>query len=186
MGKINTRRHIGDLLYRRGIITQEQLMMARHLLEREPDHTGRRIGQILWQDLHLDRHTVMKEIAGIYAFDELFEGEDELPRQIVREIKSCVDELPREIVEELAGHKAVPVHKTSSSVVIAASDPSDPRLSHIISRLGFKQAEVAYCRYELVESILTSVYEQKNEFLDLLEEIEYEEAPLEDPDERSP
>ncbi len=183
MSKVNTRRHIGDLLLHRGIITEEQLQMALSILDKEPENSNRRLGQILYQDLKLERHKIMKEIAAIYAFDEVFPGKDQLPDEKVSEVKDFVDDLPQEIIDDLVYHKAVPIHKTNSTLTIAAADPADPTLSTIISKLNFKQFEIAYCRYELVEDILNKVYEQKNEFLDLLEEIDYEQADIQEGDE---
>ncbi len=178
MGKVNTRQHIGKLLVNRGVITEEQLSKALMILDEEPETSNRRLGQILYQDLKLDRHTVMKEIAGIYAFDEVFTGKEELPAEEISKIKSNVDELPEEVVEDLVYLKAVPIEKSNSTLTIAAADPSEPNLNSVISRLNFKQFEIKYCRYDLIESILADVYEQKNEFLDLLEDIEYEEAEI--------
>lgn len=178
MAKVNTRRHIGDLLLSREVISAEQLHMALAILAEEPDNSHRRLGQILYQDLKLDRHTIMKEIAAIYAFDEVFAGVSELPEKKISDIKSFVNDLPQEVIDDLVYHKAVPIHKTNSTLTIAAADPADPTLSTIISKLSFKQFEIAYCRYELVENILGKVYEQKNEFLDLLEEIDYEETDI--------
>ncbi|MEX0994029.1 MAG: ATPase, T2SS/T4P/T4SS family [Balneolaceae bacterium] len=183
MGKVNTRRHIGDLLVSRGVISEDQLNIALSILDEEPEMSNRRLGQILYQDLKLDRHKVMKGVAAIYAFDEIFDDEEELSLKEIDEIKSYVKDLPHDIIDELVYHKAVPVRKTNSSLTIAAADPADPQLSNIISRLNFKQYEIRYCRFELVENILSKVYEQKNEFLDLLEEIDYEEAQIQDHDE---
>jgi len=178
MGKVNTRTHIGDLLCSRGVITDEQLSMALKILSEEPEHSNRRIGQILYQDLNLDRHEVMRQIADIYAFDEVFAGRTDLPPDKIQDIKSYMDDLPQETVDELAHQKAVPIHKTMTSLTIAAADPSDPKLSGTLSRLNFKEFDIQYCRYEMIEYILSNVYEQKNEFLDLLEEIDYEEPQM--------
>ncbi|WP_069133488.1 GspE/PulE family protein [Rhodohalobacter halophilus] len=178
MGKVNTRTHIGDLLCSRGVITEEQLNMALKILAEEPEHSNRRIGQILYQDLNLDRHEVMRQIADIYAFDEVFAGKTELQPDRIQDIKSYMDDLPQETVDELAHQKAVPIHKTTTSLTIAAADPSDPKLSGSLSKLNFKEFEIQYCRYEMIEYILSNVYEQKNEFLDLLEEIDYEEPDI--------
>jgi type IV pilus assembly protein PilB len=180
MGRVNTRRHIGDILVNRGVITEEQLKTALSILQEEPESTNRRLGQILYQDLGLDRHLVMREIAAIYAFDEVFKGKDHIDQDIIKDIKANIDELPQEVIDELVHQKALPLFKNHNSLTIAAADPSDPMLNTIISNLNFKQFEIVYCRYELVEQILTQVYEQKNEFLDLLEEIEYEEPDLKD------
>ncbi len=180
MGKVNTRRHIGDILVNRGIITEDQHHEALAILREEPESSNRRIGQILYQDLGIDRHKVMKEVASIYAFDEVFENKDTVEEEVIETIKSHIDDLPTEVVDELVHQKAVPLRQNQNTLTIAAADPSDPMLSNIVTKLNFKQHQIVYCRYELVEQILTQVYEQKNEFLDLLEEIEYEEPDLEE------
>lgn len=36
MGKINIRRHIGDILVRKGVVSEEQLTQALQILEEEP------------------------------------------------------------------------------------------------------------------------------------------------------
>ncbi|WP_445666106.1 GspE/PulE family protein [Fodinibius sp. AD559] len=180
MGKVNTRRHIGDILVNRSIITNDELMEALAILREEPDSSNRRLGQILYQDLGVDRHEVMSEIASIYAFEEVFADHDTIDEETIEDIKSHIDELPTEVVDELVHQKAVPLHESENTLTIAAADPSDPTLSTIVNKLNFKQHQIVYCRYELVEQILTQVYEQKNEFLDLLEEIEYDEPDLEE------
>jgi type IV pilus assembly protein PilB len=178
MGKINIRRHIGDILVNKGIISEEQLQKGLSILSEEPKESNRRLGQILFQDLGLSRHEVMKEIANIYAFREVFQDLDEIPDEILNRIKENIEELPKEIIDELVLHKALPYQKTNDSIVIAAADPSDPNIQSILNKVNFKQTELVYCKYESIEEILSNVYEQKNEFLDLLEEIDYEEPDL--------
>ena len=175
MGKVNTRRHIGDILLNRGVINEEQLHTALSILDEEPASTNRRLGQILYQDLGMDRHEVMKEIASIYAFDEIFAEVERLDEEIIDEIKENIKELPHDVIDELIHQKAVPLHKNGNALQIAAADPSDPTLASIVSDLNYKQYEIFYCRYELIEQMLGKVYDQKNEFLDMLEEIEYEQ-----------
>ena len=180
MAKVNVRRHIGDILVNRDIISEGQLHQALAILREEPESSNRRLGQILYQDLGLDRHTVMKEVAAIYAFEEVFEDQDSVDEESIENIKSHIDELPTEIIDELVHQKAIPLSKEQNNITIAAADPSDPTLSTIVGKLNFKQHQIVYCRYELVEQILTQVYEQKNEFLDMLEDIEYEEPDLQE------
>jgi len=180
MGKVNTRRHIGDLLLNRGVITEDQLNMAMSILAEEPADSNRRLGQILYQDLKLDRDTVMKEISAIYAFDEIFPGKNTLQENKIQEIRNVLEDLSQDVIDELVHQKAIPVLKNGNTLTIAAADPSDPVLTNIISKLNFKQYDLAYCRYELLDHILSQVYEQKNEFLDLLEEIDYEDTEIPD------
>jgi len=178
MGKVNVRRHIGDILVNKGVITDQQLRDALSILEQEPETSNRRLGQILFQDLGLNRHVIMKEISEIYAFREVMEGREEIDEEIIEHIKNNLEELPQETIDELAHQKAVPYNRSNGSITIAAADPSDPKIQNVLGKLNYKQAELVYCRYELIEQILNAVYEQKNEFLDLLEEIDYEEADL--------
>ena len=179
MGKINIRRHIGDILVNKGIITEEQLQKGLSILSEEPKESNRRLGQILSQDLGLSRHQIMKEIANIYAFREVLQDVDEIPDEILNHIKDNLEELPKDIVDKLVHHKALPYQKTKDSIIIAAADPSDPNIQSILNKISFKQTELVYCKYESIEDILSKAYEQKNEFLDLLEEIDYEEPDIE-------
>lgn len=178
MGKINIRRHIGDILVNKGVITEDQLKKGLAILSEEPADSNRRLGQILFQDLGLNRHRIMQEIANIYAFREVLTDTDSAPGEVLDHINKNVEELPQEIVDELVHHKAVPYQKTNSSITIAAADPSDPNIQSILNRINFKQTELVYCKYEVIEDILSKVYEQKNEFLDLLEEIDFEEPDM--------
>lgn len=183
MGKVNTKQHIGNLLLSRGVISEKELDAAVRILEEEPAGSSRRIGQILYQDLSLDRHAVMREIASIYAFDEIFYGVDKLPEDQIESIKSDLDQIPKDILNDLVHQKAVPVSVNKTSLTIATPDPSNPDLSTIISKLNYKEFDIRYCRYELIEDILSKVYEQKNEFLDLLEDIDMEDGQISDTDE---
>lgn len=176
MGKINIRRHIGDILVNKGIVTEDQLKSALELLEEGQEGSNRRLGQILTYELGIDRHAVMKEISNIYAFREILADVEEVPAQVIEQVKANIGKLPGEIVDELVHQKAIPYQISSSSITIAAADPSDPDIQILISRLNYRKTELVYCNYDLIETILTNVYEQKNEFLDLLEEIEFEEA----------
>lgn len=178
MGKINIRRHIGDILVNQGVITEEQLQNGLSILAEEPKESNRRLGQILYQDLGLNRHQIMKQISQIYAFREVLKDTVDIPGEVIDHIKENIEELPKEIIDELVHYKAVPFQKTKDTIIIAAADPSDPNIQSIINKLNFKQTELVYCKYETVEEILSKAYEQKNEFLDLLEEIDYEEASL--------
>ena len=183
MGKINIRRHIGDILVSKGVVTDEQLLDALTILEEEPASSSRRLGQILYQEVGLNRHTIMREISQVYAFREVLSDTEVVSDDIIDHIKKNVEELPEEVIDDLVHHKAIPYQRTNGSLTIAAADPSDPNIQTIINRLTFKQTELVYCNYELVDQILSKVYEQKNEFLDLLEEIDYEEPQIEQSEE---
>ncbi len=178
MGKINVRRHIGEILVKKKIITEDQLKEALEILELEPETSNRRLGQILFQDIGLDRHTIMKEVAEIYAFREVLEGAEAVSEEIIQHIKKNIEDIDNDVIDELVVLKAIPFHRANNAITVAAADPSDPNIQNVIQKLNFKNTELVYCRYDFIESILNNVYEQKNEFLDLLEEIDQEENQL--------
>ncbi|WP_340103049.1 GspE/PulE family protein [Rhodohalobacter sp. 8-1] len=178
MGKVNTKQHIGNLLLSRGVISEKELSLAVQILDEEPAGSNRRLGQILHQDLNLDRHAIMREIASIYAFDEIYYGVDALPEDQIESIKTYLEKVPKETLDELVHQKAIPVAVNSTSLTIATPDPSNPELSNLISNLNYKEFDIRYCRYELIDDILSKVYEQKNEFLDLLEDIDMEDGDI--------
>lgn len=181
MGKVNIRRHIGDILVSKGIVSDEELAKALTILEEEPQSSNRRLGQILFQDLGLNRHVIMKEIAQIYAFREVLENQEMVPNDVIDHIKKNIDEFNSDTIDKLVVLKAVPFQKQKGgTLIIAAADPSDPELQNILPKFNAKQTELTYCKYELIEEILSKVYEQKNEFLDLLEEIDFEETQFEE------
>ena len=183
MGKINIRRHIGDILVSKGVVTDDQLQDALKILEEEPENSNRRLGQILFQDIGLNRHTVMREIASVYAFHEVLADVEVVPDDLIDQIKKNVEAMPEDVIDKLVHQKAIPYQRKNGAITIAAADPSDPVIQGIINKLNFKQTELVYCNYELVEQILGKVYEQKNEFLDLLEEIDYEEPQINESEE---
>ncbi len=178
MGKINIRRHIGDILVKKSVLTTSQLEQALHILDEEPEDSTRNLAQILFQEVGLDRHLVLREISKIYAFREVLPDVQVVPEQVIVHIKKHIEQLPPKIVEELILYKAVPFQLINGSLTIATSDPSDQLIQMAISKLSFKNTELVYCKFELIEEILDQVQDKKNEFLDLLEEIEFEETNL--------
>lgn len=178
--KINLKRRVGDVLVAKEVITQEELDKAIQIQDSEPAAIRRRIGTILCDDFKIDRHKVMKEIADFYAFREIGSQQDAISDERLDGIKKIIGEMPTDLVDEMAHRKTIPYKIERNSVIIATSDPTDPTITALAAQLNFKNYEIAYCRLELIESILSRVYEKKNEFLDLLEEIDYEDGNIED------
>ncbi len=178
--KINLKRRVGDVLVTREVITSEDLEKALKVQEAEPAAIRRRIGSILCDDFGIDRHKVMKEIADFYAFREIGTQQDAISDERVESIKKMIGELPAELVDEMAHRKTVPFKIEKNVLIIAASDPTDPTITSLASQLNYKNYEIAYCRLELIDNILSRVYERKNEFLDLLDEIDYEDGNIND------
>jgi type IV pilus assembly protein PilB len=173
--KINLRRRIGDVLVSREVISQEQLDQAVKIQMSEPEPIRRRLGSVLCDDLKIERHTVMREIATFYAFREIETPVDKISDERVQTIKKLTSDLPSELLDEMVHRKVIPFKLEKGTLIIACADPTDPVVNTLVTQLSTKSYEIAYCRLETIESIIARVYEKKNEFLDLLEEIEIDE-----------
>ncbi|KPP96084.1 MAG: type IV pilus assembly protein PilB [Bacteroidetes bacterium HLUCCA01] len=176
--QMNLKRRSGDLLIEKSIVTREQLAQALATQESEPEAIRRRLGAILTDDFGIDRHTVMKHIADFYAFRDISSVSDIKSEERIHSIKRILESLPKESVDELVHRKTVPFRVERNNLILASADPTDPVIISLVDKLGFKSYEITYCRLELVEDILSRVYEQKNEFLDLLEEIELDDSAM--------
>jgi type IV pilus assembly protein PilB len=178
--KINLKRRVGDVLVARDIITEAQLNSALAIQVAEPEAIRRRLGNILIDDFGIDRHTVMKEIADFYAFREIGQTSDSRSPERIESIKKLLSDLSSDLVDELAHRKTLPYKVERGALIIAAADPTDPIVNTLAAQLNNKNFEIAYCRLEQIDAILSQVYEKKNEFLDLLEEIDLESASIQE------
>lgn len=181
MSKVDTRRHIGEVLQQKGVITNSQLVKALHIQDTEKDRSPRRLGQILHNDLGLDHHQVMQAISEVFAFREI--SLSNITEHEIKRIKSLIENLPKSIVDQMIDHKALPFNRQNNLIVIACADPTDPDIPDMASRLSFPQYELAYCRLELMEELIYHIQSNKNEFLESLDEIEYERTEVEDQEE---
>lgn len=176
----SVKRRIGELLVERGIITQDTLEDALKVIEREPEAVRRRLPTVLIDDFGIDSQTIMSHIADFYAFKEVGVGEDYKRPERIEAIKQLKENLPQSLFEELIHIKALPYESSKNNILIATADPTDPTLFEIITKLPYKHHEIAYLPLEKVRFLITQVHEQKNEFLDLLEEYSLETADIDD------
>ena len=177
--KFNVGRRVGDLLVNRGVINTQQLDRAIEIQSKEPQSVRRRLGNILIDDIGADRHEVMRTISELYAFREVLPS-GEVSESLLENIKKITDDLPDKLEDDLLHRDAVPYDARNNSLVLACADPTDPALSEVVNKLAYKQYELVYCRLETICVIKDKIYTQKNEFLDLLEEYDYEEPEIED------
>jgi len=172
------RRKMGEALVNNGVISQEQLQKASNIHQSEPVAVRRRLSNIIVEDIGADRHQVMKSIARLYAFREVL-PEGKLTSQILKSIEKLMNELSEDVLEDMVHRKTVPLKADNDKIVLACADPTDPQISILASDLPFKMYELTYCRLETVEKIINTVYEQKNEFLKMLDDIDLEQPDME-------
>ncbi len=171
------RRRLGQALVDEGIITPSELENVMKIHQSEPASIRRRISTIVVDDLKADRHRVMKVISRLYAFREVMKNETPSD-SLIDNIQKLMDELSDEVADEMIHRKTIPYKADKDLIVLACADPTDPEVSALAAGLPYKLYELTYCRYETIEKIINKVYEQKNEFLRILDEIELEDPEL--------
>ncbi len=174
LSKISLKQRVGEILVEQDIITRDQLDQAFTIMEMEPEVIRRRISQVLCDDVGADRHHVMKAIADFYAFREIGSMTDLGNPEQLNEIKRVLSDLPNDKISKFINRKALPYKYERGMLMIGAADPTDPEILILANQLNVKSYEVAYMRLDIFEAITAAVYEIKNEFLDLLEDIEFE------------
>ncbi len=172
-----TKTRIGELLVNKGIISRDQLAKALAIQEQEPETARRRLGNILYQDLGLDRHRIMQEISQLYAFSEIGVEDDAISATRIEFIQNLLEDIPNDITDQMVHYRMIPYEEKRGHLLLAAADPTDPNIAVLASQLPFKHYEIAYCRLEILDQIIERVYHQKNEFLDLLDEYTETEIP---------
>ena len=175
------RRRLGEALVSQNIITSEQLHKAIQTFQNEPVSIRRRLSTIVIEDFGADRDEVMKTISKLYAFREVL-GDDEPSEKLIENIRKLMEDIPEETVDEMIYRKTVPYKADKNLIILACADPTDPQNSIIASDLPYKLYELTYCRLETINKIIDQVYDQRNEFLKILDEIEYETPEMEPQD----
>lgn len=178
------RRRLGEALVEKGVIEDSQLDAAIKQHQSEPISIRRRLSTILVDDYKADRHEVMKIITNLYAFREVITT-DEPSAKLIENVRKLMDDLPEGIVDEMIAQKTVPFKATKDQIVLASADPTDPQISILASELPYKLYELTYCKLETIDKIISKVYDQRNEFLKLLDDMELEEPdmPMQEVDE---
>jgi len=178
MGKVKTHRHIGEILHRNGVITKVQLDRAFELQATDPDMSARKFAQILHEQLHVDRDLLMKAIADIFVIKEFKMETGGLDEQKLREIKEVNRSIPEKMLNAFIELDALPISQQNQKVVILTSDPMNPRITDLANELSANHVELVYCRHDSLLSIIEHVLYKKNNILEQINEIEFEDPDL--------
>ncbi|MFH1008011.1 MAG: ATPase, T2SS/T4P/T4SS family [Candidatus Latescibacterota bacterium] len=168
---------IGQLLLHRGIVDQEKIDQVLQIQneERTAGVQGgpRMFGQILIEDLGVDRHTVHQALSEIYGFKELDLDAKGISEAQVVSIRELLRQLPDQVCENIRKKNILPFPSqggSKDSLRIIAADPTDPDIGCLAPLLGYRRYEVCYVRQETLEGLIEQVVPPKNEFLEILEE----------------
>jgi len=175
----------GSALVDNGVIDEETLDKALQIQSSELESNRRKLGEILVQDLGVDRHRVYKEIANIYAFRTIELSEEDLGEDRIRFISDLMDSVSGEMRSYLINKKVLPykLHPLKHGVlIVVCADPTDREIQSLITEFGFRRYEIAYMRLEEIEQLAEKLVPQQEEFLKILEEATESVETIEEPD----
>ena len=171
---------IGDFLKARGIVDGEKIDKAIAIQRDEAERPGsrwtrrRRFGDILIEDLGIDRHTVNKAISELYGSKEIHLEPKTIEQERLESIRKLLDGLPDEVRTQVINRRVIPFvggPETNGTIQILASDTTDPTIEILTSRLGPQKYEVAYVRQKELDEFINLIAPPKNEFLEIIEEV---------------
>lgn len=165
---------LGYILTRKKIISEEILNEALQQQSIE-GAKGRKLGDILVEDFKVDHHLVFSTLAEIYAFRSISIDTTKLDPNQINHTKDLFGKFKEDFKNELIIRKIIPFQYTpgqKSNLIVLAADVTDKFVEKIPLMSDFKKFEVVYCPLKTLNDLINIMFPQKNEFLDILQEVE--------------
>jgi type IV pilus assembly protein PilB len=166
---------IGYTLLKKGIIDYETLEKSLKIKDAELGKNRRNLGQILVEEFNADHDAVFREVAGIYAFREIYLSDENIDKSRIDFIRKIIDPLPQNVRELMLQVKMLPLkfdEKQPDKLIIITADPTNRKIPSIARNFGVKKYEVAFCRLRELQGLLEQVAPAENEFLRMLEDAQ--------------
>lgn len=174
MAEIDITDKIGYTLLKKGIIDFETLEKSLKMKDSEENRKNRKnLGQILVTEFGADHDAVFREVANLYAFREVFLGDEKLDDTRTAFIKKYIDQLSDQQREMMVQSKMLPFkfdERQPDKLIIIAADPTDRNLPVVARSFNVKKYEICYVRLKELQSLMDKVAPAQNEFLKLLDE----------------
>ena len=171
-----TRPRIGQFLLQKGVIDERTIDRAVQIQNQEKAaKRGGRVrmfGEILAEDLGVDRHAVYQALSEVYGFEELDLDAKPVREEQVTFIRELLHQLPDEVSERFLRRRILPFSQNGRGkdlLTILAADPTDQDIGNLALRLGYRRYEVLYVRQEALEGLVDKVAPPKNEFMEIIE-----------------
>ena len=175
MNSVGITDKIGYTLLKKGIIDYETLEKSLKIKDAELGKNRRNLGQILVEEFNADHDAVFREVAGIYAFREVYLTDENIDKPRIDFIRKMIDPLPQNIRELMLQVKMLPLkfdEKQPDKLIIITADPTNRKIPPIARNFGVKKYEVAFCRMWELQGLLEQVAPAENEFLRMLEDAQ--------------
>ncbi|MGA3286274.1 MAG: GspE/PulE family protein [Bacteroidota bacterium] len=174
MAEIDITDKIGYTLLKKGIIDFETLEKSLKMKDSEENRKNRKnLGQILVTEFGADHDAVFREVANLYAFREVFIGDEKVDDTRIAFIKKYVDQLSDQQREMMIQSKMLPFkfdERQPDKLIIIAADPTDRNLPVVARSFNVKKYEICYVRLKELQSLMDKVAPAQNEFLKLLDD----------------
>jgi type IV pilus assembly protein PilB len=174
MAEIDITDKIGYTLLKKGIIDFETLEKSLKMKDSEENRKNRKnLGQILVTEFGADHDAVFREVANLYAFREIFLGDEKVDDARIAFIKKYVDQLSEQQREMMIQSKMLPFkfdERQPDKLIIIAADPTDRNLPIVARSFNVKKYEICYVRLKELQSLMDKVAPAQNEFLKLLDD----------------
>jgi type IV pilus assembly protein PilB len=174
MAEIDITDKIGYTLLKKGIIDFETLEKSLKMKDSDENRKNRKnLGQILVTEFGADHDAVFREVANLYAFREVFLGDEKVDDARIAFIKKYVDQLSDQQREMMIQSKMLPFkfdERQPDKLIIIAADPTDRNLPVVARSFNVKKYEICYVRLKELQSLMDKVAPAQNEFLKLLDE----------------
>jgi len=178
MAKVKTHRHIGEILYRKGIISRDQLDQAFRIQATGVDMSTQKFAQILHEQLNIDRNLVMKAISDIFVINEFTLNGNGEKDEILGDVKKVVEMIPEAILNNFIEQNAFPIFHRNQKAVFATSDPINPKLNDLAEQLSVTNLELEYCQPDTLHYLIEQVLYKKNDILEQINEVDLEEPEI--------
>lgn len=165
---------LGYILIKKNIISEKVLEEALDQQQLEGPN-GRKLGQILVDDYHIDHNLVFSTLAEIYAFRSISIDPTHIDLNQLNHTKDLLNRIKDDFKKELLHKRVLPFQATigpKSTLIVLSSDVTEKVVEKIPLQTEFKKYEVVYCPLKILEELLQIFAPQKNEFLDILQEVE--------------
>ena len=165
---------LGDVLILKNIITEEILSEA---LERQAQEGtyGRKLGNILVSDFGIDHHEVFSTLAEIFAFRSISIEPSKLESNKIKHARDILNKINDNVRKELLFNNILPFQLlmgARSTLIVLTCDVTNKVIEKIAQQTEFKRYEVIYCPIKVLEELIQLISPQKNEFLELLNEVD--------------
>ncbi len=174
MAEIDITDKIGYTLLKKGIIDFETLEKSLKMKDSEENRKNRKnLGQILVTEFGADHDAVFREVANLYAFREIFLGDEKIDDTRIAFIKRYIDQLSDQQREMMIQSKMLPFkfdERQPDKLIIVAADPTDRNLPVVARSFNVKKYEICYVRLKELQSLMDKVAPAQNEFLKLLDD----------------